>query len=258
MGRTLTDVNSRPIIQRLSAVQINDAEFMRLAEFGSATAALIHEISTPLTSATISLSQLRGTDTDNIIKDIRRDLKQLERYVVAARKQLKGEAKNESFSLTVAIHQVAMMLDSRAKKARVKLLINTLGSIRLYGDKIKFHQIITNLINNAIDSYTLGDKSSRLVLINVTRSNGRAIITVKDSGCGINEENLKKIFDPFYSTKRVSNLGMGIGLALTKQYIEQDFRGKVDVKSQIGAGTIFTVSLPINSAKTSHTSILSA
>lgn len=219
-------------------------EFQRFAEFGRLSAGLIHEISTPLTSAVLTLDQIRSEPSSLMIRRARQDLHQLERYVIAARKQLKNQSNKTTFSLTVVIHQVAMLLTPRARESNVKLIINTIGSIRLYGDQVKLHQALSNLINNAIESYD-DHMERRFVKINVSQKGSKVIITVADHGKGIKREDLQRIFEPFYSTKHEIGRGIGIGLATVKQNIEEEFSGRITVFSKYQEGTCFLVTIPI-------------
>lgn len=226
-------------------VSDNEIELRRLAEFGRVSATLIHELSTPLTAASITLEQLRQERSVSLVRRAQRDLKQLERYLNAARQQLKGQSEPTSFSLTVAIHQVVMILSARARSLDVKLLINTVGSVRLYGDKVKFQQIIANLINNAIDSYEGGSNRPRLVKVQVEAHKTFAVVSVSDYGKGISRMELGRVFNPFYSTKAGAVKSLGIGLATVKRYIEQDFNGSIKVKSRTNYGSSFDLRLPL-------------
>jgi signal transduction histidine kinase len=222
-------------------------EVVKMAEFGRVCAGLIHEISTPLTAANLTLAQLGDRyNSNDLIKQIRRELYLLERYILAARLQLKGKSTPTSFSPTIAIHQVGMLLYPKAKQSGVKLLISTSGAMRIYGDRVKFIQIITNLVNNAIEAYEGISKRPRFVEIRVRyKGNNLAVISVSDKGVGISLRNLKRVFDPLFSTKESLDRGMGIGLSTVKSYIEQDFGGTIKVHSLQGAGTNFTVVIPI-------------
>ncbi len=110
-------------------------------------------------------------------------------------------------------------------------------------DRHQIEQILVNLILNAVQA--LGDEG----LIEVsTRFEGKwYCIIVSDNGCGIPPENLSKIFDPFFTTKGVG-MGTGLGLSVSRGIIERH-RGKIDVESKVGAGTVFKVSLPIVTSK---------
>ena len=135
-----------------------------------------------------------------------------------------------------------MLLKGNAKSKGVKILISSVESFRLYGDPIKFHQILSNLISNSIDAYDEVSDRSKIIMVKVEKVSTKTVkLTVKDNGVGIKSEDIKHIFEPFYSTKKVSGRGLGLGLANVKQFIEQDFDGKVFVKSKPNKGTEFII-----------------
>ena len=107
-------------------------------------------------------------------------------------------------------------------------------------DRGKLQQILLNLVNNAFaamhDNGRLDIKVRRVERDYVS-------VSVKDDGCGISEANLKKIFEPFFSTKTKTG-GTGLGLSITYGLI-QELNGKLDVTSQLGKGTTFTITLPL-------------
>lgn len=222
-------------------------EMQRMAEFGRVSASLIHDLSTPLTAATLTLDQIKvQQSSDSLMKRARQDLKVLERYVSAARKQLQGESNNINFSLTVAIHQIVMLLSSRAKTQDVKLLVDTKATVRLYGDQIKFNQIMANLINNAIEAYDGIDHCPRIVTISVHLPRPNIVnIVVSDKGIGIKTKDKARIFEPFYSTKHGGDKGLGLGLANVKYYVVNDFNGKITAHYKPSSGTRFIITLPL-------------
>jgi signal transduction histidine kinase len=224
-------------------------ELQRLAGFGRLSANLIHDMSTPLTAAVLTLDEIKiEQSSDPLVKRACQDLKLLEKYVSAARKQLKGESDKVNFSLTVAIRQVIMLLSGRDKNYDVELLVYIASSVRLYGDQVKFHQVMANLINNAIESYVgTNDDRARTVTIRVSRPYANTVrIVIADKGKGIDMKDKNKIFEPFYSTKHGKDKSLGIGLAAVKDYVEKDFNGRVMFDSNIGLGTSFSVQLPLD------------
>jgi two-component system, NtrC family, nitrogen regulation sensor histidine kinase NtrY len=106
--------------------------------------------------------------------------------------------------------------------------------IRVMADKTMLEQVLINLIKNGIQAFgEVSDK--RLFLSSHIGENGGVVISVKDTGTGIEPEALEKIFIPFYSTKKT---GSGIGLSLSKQIMRQH-EGNITVKSVLGEGTEF-------------------
>lgn len=81
-----------------------------------------------------------------------------------------------------------------------------------------------------------------MISITTKADKNNAYITIADNGCGIDEDKLNKIFDPFYTTKPIGQ-GTGLGLAISKAIIEQH-GGLISVKSQLNQGTIFNITLP--------------
>jgi two-component system NtrC family sensor kinase len=109
------------------------------------------------------------------------------------------------------------------------------------GDEGQLQQAVVALATNAIDAMPDGG----ILTLRATRSGGQALVEIKDTGVGISPENLPKIFDPFFTTKDV---GRGTGLGLAVCYgIVSEHGGRLDVRSNVGVGTIFTISLPIAS-----------
>ncbi len=107
----------------------------------------------------------------------------------------------------------------------------------------QMNQVFLNLITNAV--HAVDERTGRITIKTMTQGN-HVVVKVIDNGKGIPPENLKKIFDPFFTTKPVGQ-GTGLGLSIAYKIIEKH-GGKIDVQSQVGRGTEFTITLPISSA----------
>ncbi|MBN1161546.1 MAG: GHKL domain-containing protein [Dehalococcoidales bacterium] len=105
-------------------------------------------------------------------------------------------------------------------------------------DPEQMGRVFSNLISNAVQA--MNGKAGEVNISTETDEDYVAVI-FQDTGCGIPEENLEKIFEPLFTTKPK---GIGLGLAISKRLVEQN-GGKIDVASQEGKGTTFTVKLPI-------------
>lgn len=108
-------------------------------------------------------------------------------------------------------------------------------------DRGQLQQVFLNIINNAIAAIKDGGK---IEIIIKPKDDSEVNITIKDNGTGIPEENLKNIFEPFFSTK--GEFGTGLGLSITKDIVEK-LGGKIHVDSEVNIGTRFTVTLPLKS-----------
>ena len=107
-------------------------------------------------------------------------------------------------------------------------------------DKIYLSRIITNLVTNARQAKH--DDRDNIINLDVEQRQKRVIITVDDNGTGIPEELYDRIFEPNFTSK---TSGTGLGLTMVRKMVE-DYKGEISVKSELGKGSTFTISLPTN------------
>jgi len=237
-----TQSNGIALIDEVGADRMR--EMQRFAELGRLSASLLHEISNPLTAAILHLEQHHDQQSLNI-RQAKRNIQLLHRYVEAARQQLRQESQSVNFYIRPQLSQIRRLLTPMARRAGVRLRFSLEANYRLYGDPIKFQQILTNLIANAIDAYSEMPVLNGRQEVKITIS-GRQhwiFIRVADRGQGIPVDQLGRLFDPFYTTKGLSGKGLGIGLTAVKQYVEKDFHGVIQVTSSPRYGTQFTLRL---------------
>lgn len=225
-------------------------EIQRFAEFGRLSANLLHEISNPLTAAYLNLAAYSGNDSESV-RLARKNLKQLERYTIAARSQLKDHGQKTNFKPSAEINKVKLVLEPLAVQSGVTLHYSINHQLILYGDAIKFSQILSNLLANAIDAYEtiIARSNDKKVFLTMAQKHNSLLIRIYDHGIGIEADNLETIFDPFYSTKSNEKRGLGIGLSMVKRMVEEDFGGTITVESTPSTGTIFEVRLPLPQAQ---------
>lgn len=238
--------------QELKKAQVEKLmQLYRFAEFGRLSSGLFHELATPINLISMNLNKLRDKNTKiESAEEIKTTLnraflgaKRLEKFLEAARKQIQNQEVQKIFSINKEIAQAIQFLNHKAKTAHVELLFRESKNIDIFGNPIKFNQVITNLISNGIESYDLLPTKNRIVKIEVKKFKKKIYITIQDWGCGIKEDLLPKIFDPLFTTKSFEK-GTGIGLSLCKTIIERDFRGKIIVQSTPNSGTTFTTTIP--------------
>ncbi|MDB5169142.1 MAG: two-component sensor histidine kinase [Candidatus Saccharibacteria bacterium] len=226
-------------------------ELQRFAEIGRLSASLLHEISNPLTAAILHLDPACAGTPQNL-RHARRNIQVLQRYVEAARQQVKHASHPRLFSVRSQLEQVRRILEPHARRHNVALRFRITTSQRLFGDAVKFQQAVANLVKNAIDSYATlpGQHQNRTVLVDATLDGQTIVLTVMDHGLGMSPEELSKIFEPFYTTKVRAGHGLGIGLTIVKQFIDHDFAGTISAQSTFGKGTTFTLRLPLRDKTT--------
>jgi len=171
----------------------------------------------------------------------------LVRYLLSVSRIEQGQVKNtpKLVDPTQIVNEVVeqMQVMARPKKIALNLHIQDQKIPAINIDVLRFHEVLENLISNAIE-YTL---ASGKVDVFVDEDNGQLLISVKDTGIGISVADQKKLFSKFFrSAQSIGHNpeGSGLGLYIAKSYVE-GWGGKVTAKSIEGKGSVFTVSLPI-------------
>jgi signal transduction histidine kinase len=228
--------------------QEESEDLQRFIELGRLSATLLHEISSPLTAALIHLDQVNDQKSSNV-RAIKRSLKYATNYVNAARQQLRTESSTSTFYFHSQLNDVKRLVIPLARKANVDLTIDKAPHLKIGGDRIKFQQVLVNLIVNAIEAYpdcSQRQISSRsTVRVRIIYSLTNLNIQIIDYGQGISKEQLPKLFEPFYTTKSKSGKGLGLGLVIVRQYVTQNFNGQIKVTSSATKGTCFSIKIPL-------------
>lgn len=216
----------------------DELALQRFITVGRLSACLLHEISTPLTAALLNLEV--GQRPSRGVRQARRNLRLLHRYVVAARQQVHGHSESRPFWVQPQINQLQPLLLPLARQYAVRLRLEPMPQCRLYGDPVKFQQVVSNVVINAIEA--AADAAVRSVRISGHIVSHTLVIHIQDQSGGIDPVIMTHIFDEFVSTKVSSNLGLG--LAMVKRYT-QELGGTVTV-SPVVNGTRFTLRLPLS------------
>jgi two-component system NtrC family sensor kinase len=114
------------------------------------------------------------------------------------------------------------------------------GLPQVRADAGELQQVLVNLLMNAADA--TDGRPARIVTLGSSTVDGRVLLWVRDTGAGIGSEDLQKIFQPFYTTKKGRD-GTGLGLSVSLRIVK-DLGGDIRVESRVGEGSTFTVSLP--------------
>ena len=225
-------------------------QLYRFAEFGRLSSGVFHDLINPLSAVSLNLEQI-SAETSSQVASAKAHLNQaimathkMEGLIAGIKKQISREANINIFSLNEEIEQSLEILAYKARRSNVDLKMDSPKELKLQGDALKFSQVVTNLIANAIEACEKSTKKQ--VLTSLSDNQDEIIFTVKDSGPGIAPENLNKIFQPFFSTKKAQGQGLGIGLSLTREIVEKDFRGTIRVDNEPGSGAKFIIRLPKN------------
>jgi two-component system NtrC family sensor kinase len=218
----------------------------KLASMGKMAAGVAHEINNPLTSILINthlmLEKLdkRHEFYENLslIADETSRCTEIVKGLLEFARQ--NPPQKVFTNVNDLIERTAQLLENQASFQNIHIVLDLDRSLPLIKlDKNKIQQVFWNLMLNAFEAMPKGGQ----LAVSDRLSNDRKYIDIRfvDNGVGIPQENIHKLFDPFFTTK---SSGTGLGLAVTYGIIEQH-DGKIDVKSEIGQGTVFTLSFPV-------------
>jgi len=226
----------------------------KLAAIGRLGAGVAHEINNPLSIITQKAGLLKDlltmSDTpppkDKAVELVDSVLRSAERCGGITHRLL-GFAKHmdvqrEAINLDLLLREVLGFLEKEASYRRIRVDFgHTADPPRIVSDRGQLQQVFLNIINNAFAAVEDGGT----IDIDIHPSGRNAVaVTITDNGVGIPESQLEHIFDPFFTTKK--GAGTGLGLSITYGIV-QKLGGEIAVRSTVGAGTSFTVTLPVGS-----------
>jgi signal transduction histidine kinase len=222
----------------------------KMASLGLLAAGVAHEVNTPLTgiSSFTQMLQDQMSDNDPRHKLLAKIEKQTERASKIVNNLLnfarQGRAHFMPVRINDVIRDVLSLLEHQLTRARVKVRLELSDDVpEVLGDENKLQQVFLNLILNARDAMPSGGW-----LTIRTRSSGDEVAaSVSDTGVGIGQEDIKRIYDPFFTTKRAGASGTGLGLSITYGII-QEHSGHINVESALEQGTSFQIRLPVHRA----------
>lgn len=134
--------------------------------------------------------------------------------------------KKEVFNISEAIHSALAILKSKISANSIKINLELDETLKIIGTKMELAQVVINIVSNSIDAFVERDLINRDVFIKLFEKNSKVVLFIEDNGGGIENKNLQKILDPYYTTK--AN-GTGIGLYMVKLIVKNNFNGELKV-----------------------------
>ncbi len=226
----------------------------RLATIGTIAAVIAHEFNNLLTPV-VSYSQYALASAESDTPDMDLIRKALSKSYQGSSKAGKicasmlalarGESSFTQVSVRKLVDEVLLVLARDPRKDGIALRVQVQPNLFVNGDPVQLEQVLLNLLINARHAM-LGKGGSLSVKASVEGQEVKILVT--DTGPGIPEPLRAKIFEPFFTTKstnrRGETKGTGLGLAICKEIIDHH-NGRIEVTSEIGRGTTFTISLPV-------------
>jgi C4-dicarboxylate-specific signal transduction histidine kinase len=223
------------------------------AVMGEMISMIAHQWRQPLSTITLQISNyqleqlMRGSSKkrkiDITLEEISNTIIYLSNTIDDFQTYFRPDRVTNNISTREVIEKVLTLADARIKrnKIEIKTVCSSEQEIIIYLNE--FVQVLLNILNNAIDALETTDDKMREIVIYGNLDDTNISISIQDNANGIKEENMKQLFDPYFSTKGKN--GTGLGLYMSQMIIQKQFGGSIDVKSSQN-GTTFTVTIPIS------------
>jgi signal transduction histidine kinase len=236
---------------REARVRITDTErklfaAQRLSTTGTLAAGIAHEINNPLGGMINAVRALREGRLDDAKRaeylGLIEDGLGRVRSIVQKILELRPRAfEPQPVSLHETVGKAIAFVDHRARRKEVAILNEVPADFApVMGDPVELQQAILNILMNAVDACVMGEGR---VTVNPHAGPGMAGVSVADNGCGMEEEELARCMDPFFTTKDVGE-GTGLGLSVAHNIVT-NHGGKLEIHTERGRGTTVTLTLPL-------------
>ena len=242
---TLEDITER----KQAEEQLIQAE--KLTSLGQLAASIAHEVNNPLSGVLVYTQLLTKKITaDEFSKEVAlNQLSKMESELTRSTKLIhnlldfarQSPPAFKEVDINNVVNRAHDLAAHSAELQNIQVIKELDPSLpKLMVDFSQLQQVCTNLILNAIQAMPEG---GRLTLRTSTGSDNQLKIEIQDTGCGISQENMRKLFTPFFTTK-AKEKGVGLGLAVVYGIVKHH-RGRIEVQSKEGEGTTFTIHLPL-------------
>jgi two-component system NtrC family sensor kinase len=218
----------------------------KLAAMGRLTSQIAHELNNPLYGIMNTLELLKTEVAPNSKrrKVLEMALSETIRLSDLLRKMLSfsrpDQEEKQNVDLNTVLDEILLLHEKQLQENDIKIKISLAETLPpIMASKNQLRQVFLNLLANARDA--MPDGGDLIVKTDSDKSN--VIIEIGDTGIGIKEEHLKRVFDSFFTTKD-SVKGVGLGLSVCYGFIK-DHGGDIQVRSEVGKGTTFTITLPV-------------
>ena len=224
----------------------------KAAVVGRLAAAIAHEIRNPLNYINLTLDHLRSSFApadpakretfERLATQLKSEVQRINRHITDFLKYSRPSTLElEPLDLRAQVEDALRVIAAQAAERGIETRLEEETKLPpVMADKDSLHSVFTNLLINSLEA--LDGEGGEVNVTLRTETANRARIEFSDTGRGIPQEDIAKVFEPYYSTKET---GTGLGLAIVKKAID-DHGGSINVSSKEGSGTTFTITLPLN------------
>lgn len=237
------------------------AQQSKMASMGEMIENIAHQWRQPLNVISVAASgmlinrELGRTNSDKelkTLKNINESAQYLSQTITDFKDFFKEDTINKKFSIKEACKKTILLTESKFKNSNIEI-ISDMTETEIYGSHSQFTQIVMNFLSNSNDILSVHtDARKKLILINLYEMKGKAVFKIKDSGGGIPDKLIDRVFEPYFTTKHKAQ-GTGIGLYMSMEIVRKHLNGTMSVKNETFkyqgknyTGACFTLMIPLD------------
>ncbi len=239
--------------RKLKKTQAQLVQSAKIAAVGQLGAIVAHELNNPLGGilgyAQYLLDKIKKPDFSSTdFKNCKKKLKYIEIEAQRCKKIVenlllfsqKPVFHKKPLDIRSVLKNTLLTMEQQLSRYNIKAIYRFAPNLKkVLGDADQMQQVFTNIIINAL--HAMSEKKGTLTITAKNKNEHQIVISFSDTGCGISPANIDKIFEPFFTTKQ-NDRGTGLGLSISHEIIKKH-QGYIEIKSQIGKGTTFTIFL---------------
>ena len=229
----------------------------RLAAMGEMLSMIAHQWRQPLSTTTLRISKLqiksmleeKGSDErDELLEEVSDTLVYLSDTIDDFQTYFKPDNKKEVVNIASVTERAKGFIRARTDIYKINVVCQGDSEVSIQTYPNELIQVLINILNNAVDVVVSSNPVRKEIAIEVLRSDEDVRILITDSGSGIEEKLLERVFEPYFSTK--SENGTGLGLYMAKMIIQEHMSGEISVNNSRDGGAQFTIMLPLDKKST--------
>lgn len=240
-------------------------QVQKMAAMGEMLSAIAHQWRQPLNALSTYIASLPSAFYNNLItkafidqlvREADSQIQFMSLTINDFRQYFRPSKSKQAFDVQDAIESAVKLINPQLRQNAITLEMNDLTELKerfVFGYKNEFVHVLVNIISNAKDAIkekaqqTGQDHTSRMIDLRVMAEESALVLHIKDTGCGIPESLLPKVFTPYFTTKGTAT-GTGIGLYMAKRIVEKEMLGQISVEN-LPVGAQFTIRLPLSDLK---------
>lgn len=225
----------------------------RHAAMGEMISMIAHQWRQPLSTismgannmlADIELEMIETTTFKNMLHQILAQIQHLSKTIDDFRNFLKPDKSKHNTTVVSVVNDVLGIMDKSLENNNIKVLLNSKSDTQVFIYSRELLQVLLNILNNAKDVFVEKSRDNNVINIEIYDEESYVIATICDNGGGIKDDVIKRIFEPYFTTKDKMN-GTGLGLYMSKIIVEEHLHGSLEVYNS-DEGACFKISIPIH------------